>query len=199
MLVVGLTGGIASGKSTVAQRFKELGATVVDADIIARQVVLPGTEGLETIVSHFGKEVMLPDGNLDRKKLGAIIFADKSQRELLNKILHPRIINYSKELINNYKEKPNSPLLIYEAALLLEVGMQDLFDEIWVVYSEQEFQIKRLIERDTITVEQAMEKLAAQMSGKERIKYADRVIDTSGDLTSVFIQIDNIWKEIMNE
>lgn len=148
---LGLTGGIATGKSTVTRFFRQHDIPVVDADVIAREVVEPGTDGLAEIVKTFGKEILLEDGSLNRKKLGEIIFKDEDKREMLNKILHQEI--HQKMMMAKEKwESERVPLIVFDIPLLYEADYQNTFDAIMVVYVPEKTQIARLMERDELTV-----------------------------------------------
>ena len=178
---VGLTGGIACGKSTVAGFFAELGVPVVDADRVAREVVEPGTEGLAEIVRAFGEGVLAPDGSLDRKRLGERVFADESARRTLNAITHPRIAVRSAEKIAE-AGKSGAPYVIYEAALLVENGIHRALDALVVVTVAPEVQLARLVARDGIDEEAARARVASQLPLAEKVKVADYVIDNGGSL-----------------
>ena len=178
MLKVGLTGSIAVGKSFVVECFRELGCYVLDADLTAREVVEPGTEGLRRIVQEFGEEV-LANGSLDRKKLGAIVFADASKRELLNSIVHPFVIEKQNQWINEREAEDPSGIAIIDAALMIESGGYKRFDKLIVVWCEADIQLARLMKRDLLTAEEAQRRIDAQMSQNEKKTYADILIDTS--------------------
>ena len=176
---VGLTGGIACGKSTVARFFADLGVPVVDADLVAREVVERGTEGLGEIVRAFGEDVLAPDGRLDRKKLGDRVFADESARRTLNAITHPRIAAKSAERIAAAAET-GAPYVVYEAALLVENGIHRALDALVVVTLSPEAQLERLVARDGIDEHAARARIAAQLPLAEKVKVADYVIDNGG-------------------
>lgn len=196
---VGLTGGIASGKSTVLDRFQELGASVVDADVVAREVVEPGTEGLRQIIAHFGRDFVQPDGTLDRAKLGQLIFRDEKERRKLNNILHP-IINgrMRQQMTHLEKEKPDTPV-IAEIPLLIENNLTRMFDRIIVVYVPEQVQVERLMKRNGLKEREAKERLKAQIPIEEKRRYADFIVDNSGDVENTRRQVDRIWGALRRE
>ncbi len=179
MLKVGLTGSIAVGKSFVCDIFRELGCHVLDADKTAREVVEPGTAGLKQIVNKFGTEVLLPDGSLDRKKLGAIVFADEQRRNLLNSIVHPLVIEAQNVWLEKLEKDVPNGIAIIDAALMIESGGYKRFDKLIVVWCEPEIQLKRLMLRDELSAADAIKRVSAQMSQDEKKKFADHLIDTS--------------------
>ena len=179
MLKVGLTGSIAVGKSNVCSIFEELGCHVLDADRTAREVVKPGTPGLASIVSEFGPEVLSKDGELDRKRLGAIVFADENKRKLLNSIVHPLVIETQDRWIRRCEERDPQGIAIVDAALMIESGGYKRFDKLIVVWSEPAIQLKRLMLRDNLTREEAEKRINSQMPQEEKKRYADMLIDTS--------------------
>jgi dephospho-CoA kinase len=181
MLRVGLTGSIAVGKSHVLALLGELGCHVIDADRTARDVVAKGTEGLRRVVEEFGEEVLLPDGALDRARLGAIIFADKEKRARLNSILHPLIISAQDEEMRRWEAEDPEGIGIIDAALMIESGGYKRFDKIVVVHCRPEIQIERLMRRNNLSREEAERRIAAQMPQEEKMRYADFLIDTSED------------------
>jgi dephospho-CoA kinase len=178
--VVGLTGGIAAGKSTVARGFAALGVPVVDADKLARDAVAPGSEGLAEIVAAFGPEVLLPDGSLDRKALGARVFADAALRARLNAITHPRIAQLGAQQIAAHG-KAGADYVIYEAALIVENNLQRAMNALVVVSVDPVVQLARLIKRDGLTESEAKARIAAQMPLEKKLEVADFVIDNSGE------------------
>ena len=185
MLRVGLTGSIGVGKSFVASVFVELGCHVLDADQTAREVVMVGTPGLKALVDAFGEEILNADGTLDRKRLGAVIFADQSQRERLNHILHPFIIARQDEILNAWEAEDPDGIGIVDAALMIESGGYKRFDKLIVVHCRPEVQLERLMLRDKLSRDEALRRINSQMSQEEKQKFADYLIDTSDgfDLT----------------
>jgi dephospho-CoA kinase len=193
--VFGLTGGLASGKSTVAARFRALGLPVVDADQLAREVVAPGTPGLAAVVEAFGPEVLLPDGALDRARVGELVFADAAKRRVLNGILHPRIAAASAERIAALAAR-GEPLACYEAALLVENGLADAFRPLVVVAVPEEVQVARATARDGAGEEQARARIRAQLPLADKVRAADFVIDNGGSRAETERRADEVLAEI---
>lgn len=194
MLRVGLTGGIASGKSEVSRRLVELGAVLVDADVIAREVVEPGTEGLEEVAEAFGREVLADDGALDRAALGAIVFADPRRRELLNSIIHPRVRARAAEIAAG---APAGSVVVQDIPLLVETGQAGNFDVVVVVDAPDEVRIRRLEERNGLSEEHARARMAAQASREERLAAADHVVENAGTLEELRAAVDRLWAEVL--
>lgn len=193
---VGLTGGIAAGKSHVDRILAELGCHVFDADQIARDVVLPGKEGYEKVVAEFGAEMLNAEGKIDRAKLGALVFGDESKRQKLNAILHPIIIDEQDRILREAEEKDPKGIAIIDASLMIETESYKRFDKIAVVYCSREAQIKRLMKRNGYLREEAESRVASQMSGEEKIKYADYVIDTSGSFEQTRRQVVEVFEQL---
>ncbi len=198
MKLIGLTGGIASGKSTVGKRFAELGAFVVDADQLAREVVEPGTPALAEIERAFGPEVIGPDGSLNRPALGAIIFSDSTKREQLNAITHPAIWKRGNELFAEAVAADPEVIIVYDVPLLAEAAADRpmKFDTIVVVQAEAATRINRLVELRGMSREEAEGRLRAQASDDERLKLADVVIDSNGSLEHTLRQVDSLWAQL---
>lgn len=195
MKVIGLTGGIASGVSLVASMFRELGAVVIEADQIARDVVTPGTEAYRKILDAFGREVVLPDGSLDRRRLGALVFKDPHARRRLNTITHPEIRRRMAEQVERMAaERPDAVILV-DIPLLLDTAGPDAFDldAVIVVQATPEQQISRLMARDGLTREEAESRLAAQRPIAEKAAEADWVIDNSGSIEQTRAQVEALW------
>lgn len=190
--IIGLTGGIATGKSTVASFFSEHRIPVIDADQLAKEAVQPGSHGLEQITRFFGREILTQDGTLDRKRLAAQIFSDPEKRRQLEKILHPEIKRLSEERIAQEIEAGNR-LLIYMAPLLIEAGVTDRVDDIWVVTVRPEVQLERLMVRDRISLEQAQQIVASQMPLSEKENYGTVVIDNSGTEAETRRILEAVW------
>lgn len=197
-MLVGLTGGIASGKSTVSNILNEIGIPVIDADLIAREVVKPGKPAWQKIVNTFGNEVLLSNQQLDREELGRIIFENSKAKEKLDQITHPEIIKKLKERIENLQAQ-GAEIIIADVPLLIETGMVDFFDEIWVVYVSRQTQLNRLMNRDEIDYQTAVNKIEAQMPLKEKKEYADRLIVNEGDKEDLKDTVLSIWREINAE
>ena len=197
--IIGLTGGIATGKSTASNIIKELGYLVIDADKIARDIVEIGEPAYKEIVNNFGKDIVFQDGNLNRKKLGYIVFNNDKKRETLNRITHPHIKKAIKKSIDKNIEKNiifvDIPLLIEGIDSYDQYGIY--FDEIWLVYIDEESQINRLMKRDSIKRDEAINKIKAQMPIEEKVKYATRIIDNRGDISYLYKQLRDIIKEVI--
>ncbi|WZL74670.1 dephospho-CoA kinase [Clostridiaceae bacterium 35-E11] len=189
MKIIGLTGGIASGKSTVSGMLRELEIPVIDADKIAREIVAVGKPALKEIEVAFGKDVIHQDGSLNREQLGKIVFSDKEKLKNLNEITHRRIIKEILNRIEMYREKSIDPVIIIDAALLIETGIKDLVDEIWVVLTDENTQLKRLMERDKMSAEEGLKRIRSQMTVEEKKKYADEIIDNNHDLKHLKRQV----------
>lgn len=197
MVVVGLTGNIGSGKSTVSRRLAQLGAQVIDADLVARDVVAPGTEGLARIISEFGTEVLNEKGELDRAGMASIVFKNAEARARLESIIHPEVNRVVDSCISEYRKGRRSPpALVIEVPLLIESGMDSMVDEIWVVTTDPESQVKRVMARSGLSREDVLKRIKAQMSQEEKCRYAHRIIDNSGPLENTHSQVDSIWNQI---
>lgn len=194
MFKIGLTGGIASGKSTVLTYFKDKGIPYIDADIVAREVVEPGTEGLKAIVDTFGSNVLHADGTLNREALGAIVFHNEEKRQLLNSYLKTHIRNRIMELTSQY-EQGNTPILIYDIPLLIEGEWYTMMDEVWLVYVNEMTQIERLMSRNGYTREDALARINSQMRLDDKRAYADIIVDNNGTPHDLTVQLNTIWNE----
>ncbi len=181
MITFGLTGGIASGKSTVTKTFRTHNIPMIDADIIARQVVEPGSHGLALVLHTFGEEYRLEDGTLDRINLGNLIFADKNQRDVLNSIMLPLINEESILQVKKFHDEGHE-IVGYDGALICEMGNADKYRPLIVVHCTQEQQVERLMKRNSLTHEAAMHRINAQMPVSEKVSMADFIIDTSGTI-----------------
>lgn len=187
---IGLTGGIASGKSTVSRMLRERGTLIVDADQISREIVMPGSPVLQKIADEFGQEVLLESGELNRKKLGSIIFSDEEKRLKLNAIMHPPIRAEMLRRIRQYEAEYPDKLIVADIPLLYESNLQHMFSEVVVVYVPLPVQIARLMERDGLTKSQALERIRSQMPLEDKRRLADVVIDNSGSLEETAKQLD---------
>lgn len=196
LLVVGLTGGIASGKSTVSELFKDAGAVIIDADVIARQVVAPGWPAWQAIKSVFGEKVVRPDGALDRTLLGDLVFKDANLREQLEQIVHPHVRAVMDQEVSRHTENHHNKLIIKDIPLLFESGMTDGLTDIIVVYVPAEIQLKRLMKRDGIGPDAARRRIDAQMSMEEKRRRATIVVDNSGDLSQTESQVMRIYHKL---
>ena len=196
MKVYGITGNIASGKSSVARMFEELGARVIDADEVAREVVEPGEPAWKEIVEEFGDGVLEPGGKINRKKLAEIVFSDEAGRGKLNDITHPRIKERIRDLLKQY-EREGASIVMVEATLIVERGgLRSLLNGLIVVTADEETQIERLVREKGYTRDEAVSRLSAQMPAEEKIKHADYVIDNSGSLENTRKQVKSIWDSI---
>ncbi len=190
VLRVGLTGGIGSGKSEVSRRLRALGAVVVDADVLAREVVAPGTEGLAEVVAAFGNDVLTAGGALDRLKLGALVFADDEARKRLEAIVHPRVRARAAEL-----EAAAAPdaVVVHDIPLLVETGQADRFDVVLVVDVPPDVQVRRLTGQRGMTDDEARARIASQASREGRLEAADVVIDNSRSLADLDAAVAEVW------
>lgn len=198
MLVVALTGGIASGKSVVSRRLVEHGAVLVDADVLAREVVEPGTPALAAIAERFGASVIGPDGRLDRPALGAIVFADEASRLALNAITHPAVWARARELFADAAANDPDAVVVYDVPLLVEAsGDRPLrFDRVVVVHADRAERIRRLVELRGLDPAEAERRVLAQAGDAERLAVADVVIDANGSLEHTMQQADALWRDL---
>ena len=198
-LILGITGNIASGKSSVARELAHRGAVVVDADQLSREVVEAGSSTLKKMVKVFGAEILQNDGNLDRDRLGQMVFADVQVRAMLDRIVHPEIAKKSIERLQELKKRKDIPLIVYEAPLLFEVGAESRVDKVLVVKIDPEEQLKRLMARDGLGETGAQQRMTAQMQQQKKIAQADFVIDNSGTVAETLTQIDIIWSQLVSD
>lgn len=194
MFKIGLTGGIASGKSTVLTYIKDKGIPYIDADIVAREVVEPGTEGLEAIVDAFGSNVLHDDGTLNREALGAIVFHNEEKRRQLNDCLKEHIRNRIMEL-TAYYESNRTAVLIYDIPLLIEGEWYTMMDEVWLVYVNESTQIERLMSRNGFSKKDALARINSQMRLDDKRSFADVIINNSDTPQALTAQLDTIWSE----
>jgi dephospho-CoA kinase len=197
-MVIGLTGGIACGKSTVSWMLAERGARIIDADIIAREVVRPGEEAWSLIVERFGRDILLANEELDRVKLGAIVFADEQARLDLNAIVHPAVRARMRQLMKEAREE-SIALIVMDIPLLYESKLEYMVEKVVVVYCTAEQQLKRLMERNGYDEEEAMRRIASQMSIEEKKSRADYVIDNSGTFTETEEQVDELVGKLLDK
>jgi len=197
MLKVGLTGSIAVGKSFVCGVFRELGCHVLDADKTARGVVRKGTPGLAKIISEFGEEILTPEGELDRPKMASIVFADEKMRLLLNSIVHPLVFEAQNAWLTAREAEDPEGIAIVDAALMIESGGYRRFDKLIVVWCEPEIQFERLIKRDGLSDADARKRIASQMPQEEKKRFADFLIDTSGDYESTREQCWQVHSKLL--
>jgi len=196
-MIIGITGNIGSGKSTVSRRLAELGAEVIDTDNLSREVVAPGTSGLEMIVREFGPGVLNEKGELDRPKMASIVFDHPEARLRLEAIIHPAVHESVQESISAYRAGcGKSPALVVEVPLLIESGWHKMMDETWVVTVGEDTQIKRVMTRSGISEEAVLKRIKAQMPQEEKCKFADRIISNDGPLGETLSQVDALWHEL---
>ena len=198
MLRIGLTGGIASGKSTVAARMRELGLSVLNADLLAHRLMEPGQPAYEDVVREFGRGVLAADGAVDRKKLGDIVFADAAKRERLNAIVHPRVIAAREEELEQMEARDPRGLVIVEAALLVEAGYYKKLDSLIVCSCRPEQQLERLRARG-LGEREARERIAAQLPLEEKLRLADDVLDCSGSVENTLQQTDALVERLLKQ
>jgi len=196
MLKIGLTGSIAVGKSFVLGVLRELGARTIDADQVARDCVEPGTPGLAAVVSEFGSGVLQTDGTLDRAKLGAVVFDDEAKRQKLNSILHPFIIARQDEIVRRWESETPNAIAVIDAALMIESGGYKRFDKLIVVHCQSEIQIQRLMKRNGLSREEAELRVKSQIPQDEKVKYADYLVDTSGEFAATRAQVELLWQTL---
>ena len=198
MFVIGLTGGILSGKSTIAQMLADKGAVVIDADKLAHEAYKPKTKLNQEPVDEFGSYIRKADGLIDRKKLSGIVFDDSKSLARLNNIVHPRMREIARVKIEQLRKK-GVPVVVLEGALLIEAKWTDLADEVWVALAPPEVAVKRLKERGGLTEDEARARIQAQLPAAERAKYADVIINTDCALSEVRTQIDKLWNRVVNK
>jgi len=196
MLNVGLTGGIACGKSTVAGMFGQRGALLIDFDELAHAVQAPDRPAWREIVRHFGPEVLNPDRTIDRRKLGEIVFADREKLDLLNHLVHPAVFEEWRRRIGEIRAARSDAVVLSDVPLLIEAGLQPLFDLVLLVYAPPEEQLRRLMLRSGLTREEALQRLASQMPIGEKIPRADIVIHNDGPLGATGREVDRVWEEL---
>jgi dephospho-CoA kinase len=197
-MILGLTGGIATGKSTVSAMLRERGIPVIDADQIAREVVEPGKPAYDAIVSHFGREILLPDGTINRKLLGEIVFSNESERQKLNSIVHPEVRRVMREQAEE-AERVGAKIVFMDIPLLFESKLQHMVDKIVVVYAPAEMQLARMMERDELDEAQARKRLRAQLPIEQKKAEADFLIDNQGTREETERQVEQLLAEIKAE
>jgi dephospho-CoA kinase len=197
--LVGLTGGIASGKSVVSRQLVALGCRLVDADVLAREVVAPGEPAWRAIVEEFGREVLGPDDQLDRKRLGAIVFADPARRKALEAITHPAILTRRQAILDTWAAAGFDGLVVLDIPLLVEVGAATHVDRVVVVYAEREVQLERLMSRDRFEPAEAERRVGSQMPLAEKVRYAHYVVDNSGTPDETAAQVRAVHAALLAE
>jgi dephospho-CoA kinase len=195
MRIIGLTGGIASGKSTISDILRSLGAEVVDVDLVGREVVRQGCPAYNKIIESFGSSILRADGEINRKKLGNIIFSDAKKLQLLNQITHPAIIDRVNSRVEACHQQ-NKKAVVIDAAILIEMGLHRYVDSVWLVMVDRETQLQRVMERDRLSEKDARNRINAQMTNEERKAYADVVIDNSQPVDAVRDVVKELWTNI---
>ena len=196
MLNVGLTGGIACGKSTVARMLAERGAIVIDFDELAHAVIEPEGPVWREIVHYFGEGILLTDGRIDRRKLGAVVFADAGKREILNALVHPAVFEGWRKRLGEIGRSADEAIVISDIPLLIESGLQSQVDLVLLVYLSPEEQIRRLMDRDGYDREEALQRIASQMPIEQKVSRADLVIDNGGSPEQTGREVDRVWEEL---
>jgi len=194
-MIIGLTGGIGTGKSTVSAMLKAKGIMVIDSDQIAREVVEPGSKALAQIVAHFGQEVLLPDGRLNRKALGVRVFGNEEERKRLMEITHPAIFAETEKRISEAK-KNGEALIVLDSPLLIETGRYKQTDLVVLVYADEETQLQRIMSRDNLTEEEARYRINAQMPIDEKRQFADIIIDNRGTIEELEVQVAQLLNRL---
>ena len=197
MKVIGLTGGIGSGKSTVAQFLAELGAVIIDADRVGHEILKPDTELWREVVATFGQQVLTPGGDIDRKKLGEMVFGNTELLARLNQIMHPRMHAMVKAQLDKHRRQ-GVRVVVLEAPLLLEAGWTPLVDEVWVTVASESTVLKRLQERVGLSKEESLARIHSQLSSEERLRYADVVINTDCSLGEVKAKVRKLWDKLQS-
>ena len=193
MLVLGLTGSIGTGKSNVTRVLQELGAEVIDADKVGHEAYVPHTESWNEVVDAFGRDILQPDGEIDRRKLGAIVFADAGQMAKLNGIMHPRMAGMVAEKINQMRSQ-GVQVVVVEAALMFEAGWETLVDEVWDTASPLETVFQRLMSRNGLEEAEVRKRIGSQMDIQERLDRADVVVENSGAVADLEATVGSLWE-----
>ena len=199
MIVIGLTGGILSGKSTVANMLKKLGALVIDADKVGHEAYLPDTETWREVVAAFGENILQPNREIDRRKLAQVVFNNPQALQKLNSIMHPRMFQMMKDKIEALRREGKTDVMVLEAAILIEANWIPLVDRVWVTDAPEETVIQRLVNRNGLTEEQARARIRSQLSAAERARHADIVIDTNCTLAEVEDKVKKLWADLKKE
>ncbi|HVA81220.1 MAG TPA: dephospho-CoA kinase [Candidatus Binataceae bacterium] len=194
MLTIGLTGGIGSGKSTAAKMLAELGAPSLDADRVGHAIYAPGGPAYQDVVAAFGKEILAPDGAVDRKKLGPIVFGDPAQLKRLNAILHPKMLAEMRAMVAAMRARGETKPIVVEAAILVEANWMPMFDEIWLVTAARERVLERVERERGMAREQAEARIRAQLSDAQRIPYASLVIKNDGTVEELRAEVERAWR-----
>ena len=198
MKVIGLTGGIGSGKSTVAQFLAELGAVILDTDRVGHEVLKPDTEAWREVVAAFGRQILTPGGDVDRKKLGEVVFGNPESLVRLNQIVHPQIGKVVKAQLEEYRRQ-GVRVVVLEIPLLVETGGTSLVDEVWVTIASESVVLRRLEERSELSRQQSLARIRSQISNEERVKHADVVIKNDGSLDELKAKVKKLWQRLRAE
>ena len=198
MIVIGLTGGILTGKSTVSEILAQRGAVIIDADKIGHEAYRPQTKVWREVVDAFGTDILKENEEIDRKKLGEIVFHDPQALARLNEIMHPEMHSMMKEEIERLRTE-GVDMVVLEAAVLIEANWTDLVDEVWVTVAPEDTAVKRLQNRGGLSEEQARARIRSQLSSEERAKHADVIIDTNCDLAEVGAKVEELWHKLERE
>jgi len=192
MMVIGLTGSIGTGKSEAARQLEALGASIISADQVGHEAYTPNSEAWEQVVAAFGDDILQDDGEIDRRKLGAVVFSDPGQLEKLNQIMHPRMARMVADKIEELRDQ-GVEVVVVEAALLFEAGWDSLVEEVWVTDSTEQVVIERLKQRNGMSEEEARKRISSQMGRTERLERSDYVIENSGDMATLGNTIKELW------
>jgi len=195
MIVIGLTGGILTGKSTVSEMLAQRGAVIIDADKIGHEAYKPHTETWQQVIETFGREILRENGEIDRKKLGEIVFNNPQALARLNEIMHPQMHSMMREEIERLRGE-GVEMVVLEAAVLIEANWTDLVDEVWVTVAPEETAVKRLQNRGGLTKDEARARIGSQLSFEERAKHADVIIDTDCELAEVEAKVEELWQRL---
>ncbi len=193
MKVVGLTGGIGSGKSTVSRFLAELGAVIIDADKVGHEAFKPDTELWHEVVAAFGRQILTPSGDIDRERLGEIAFGDSDSLARLNRIMHPRLYDIVKAQLGEYRRQ-GIEVVVLEAPVLIEAGWTSLVDEVWVTVASEATVLRRLQEKVGLSKPKSLARIHSQLSSKERVRHADVIIDTDCNLDELKARVEELWR-----
>ncbi|MDD2482510.1 MAG: dephospho-CoA kinase [Lutispora sp.] len=191
-MIIGLTGGIASGKSTISLILKELGAYIIDVDEVGRNVVQKGEKAYNEIVQYFGDQIVMANGEINRKILGRIVFSNEEELKMLNSITHPQIIAKVKEIIEQHRSNGNE-VIVVDAAILIEMGLNSICDSVWLVTVDKKTQLQRLMERDRFSYDDAQNRINAQFSDDKKSQYSDVIIDNTKSLEELKACLKQLW------
>jgi dephospho-CoA kinase len=199
MLIVALTGGIATGKSIVAAILKKRGCYIHQADRIARELMKPGRPAWQAVARHFGSRVLNLDGTINRPRLSRIVFSNRAEREFLNRLIHPLVLVRKKQAVRRLEKAGRHKIFVSEAALTVESGFLPFFDKVIVTDCPEEVQVRRLMERDGLSLRKARKRISSQMSAVEKLKHADYVVDTSGSLEQTARRTESIYRKLLRD